>query len=209
MSDAAAAPAAADTSTRLATLARDLALASPAEGAGVVAAGVASLAAGLCESLARGALESWSESRGAAIQAATLRARAVDAGAGNALAYEAARQALRELAHPGATGRDANLRAALVGAADTLLAIADTAADCTALAAEIAGRCEPAERADAASAAELAAAAAHAAAALVEVNLALLPADERRQRARSIVAAADSERRRARQQTGEGSFSSL
>lgn len=164
----------------------------------MVAAGVASLAAGLCESLARGALESWTESGGAAIQAATLRARATEAGAGNAVAYEAARQALRELAHRGGTGRDANLRAALIAAADTLLAIADTAADCTALAAEIAARCEPAERADAVGAAELATAAAQTAVALVDINLALLPTDERRERARLIAAAADDECRRAR-----------
>jgi formiminotetrahydrofolate cyclodeaminase len=188
-----------DTQEGLAALAQELASASPAEGAGVVAAGVASLAAGLCESLARGSLGSWGESRGVAIQAATLRTRAIEAGSGNARAYAAARDALRGLAKPGGTGRDANLRAALIAAADTLLAIADAAADCTALAAEIAGRCEPGERPDAAGAAELAAAAAHAAAALVEINLALLPDDERRERARSIVTAADAEREHARQ----------
>jgi formiminotetrahydrofolate cyclodeaminase len=189
-----------DTSERLGAIAQQLASASPAEGAGVVAAGVASLAAGLCESLARSSLESWEDSRGVAIQAATLRTRVLEAGAANARAYAAAREALRELAQPGGTGRDANLRAALIAAADTLLAIATSAADCTALAAEIAGRCQPAERPDAAAAAELAAAAAHAAAALIEINLALLPGDERRERARTIVAATDSERERARRQ---------
>ena len=193
-----------DTPAGLAAIAQQLASASPAEGAGVVAAGVASLAAGLCESLARGSLESWSESRGAAIQAATLRVRAIEAGAANARAYAAARKALDELSQPGGTGRDANLRAALIAAADTLLEIAGTAGDCMALAAEIAGRCELAERADAAAAAELAAAAANAAAALVEINLALLPGDERRERARSIVAAADSEREHARRQATAG-----
>jgi formiminotetrahydrofolate cyclodeaminase len=189
-----------DAPAGLAAIAQQLASASPVEGAGVVAAGVAGLAAGLCESLARGSLPSWDDSRGVAIQAATLRTRATEAGAGNARAYAAAREALRELAQPGGTGRDANLRAALIAAADTLLVIADTAADCTALAAEIAGRCEPAERPDAAAAAELAAAATHAAAALIEINLALLPGDERRQRAAAIVAVADSERERARLQ---------
>ena len=73
-----------------------------------------------------------------------------------------------------------------------------------ALAAEIAGNCELAERADAAAAAELAAAAANAAAALVEINLALLPGDERRERARSIVAAADSDREHARRRATAG-----
>lgn len=193
-----------NTPAGLAAIAQQLASASPAEGAGVIAAGVASLAAGLCESLARGSLESWSESRGAAIQAATLRVRASDAGAVNARAYAAARQALDELSRPGGTGRDANLRAALIAAADTLLEIAGAAGDCVALAAEIAGNCELAERADAAAAAELAAAAANAAAALVEINLALLPGDERRERARSIVAAADSDREHARRRATAG-----
>jgi formiminotetrahydrofolate cyclodeaminase len=188
------------TPERLGAIAQQLASASPAEGGGVVAAGVVGLAAGLCESLARGSLESWEDSRGVAVQAATLRTRAIEAGAGNARAYTAAREALRELARPGGTGRDANLRAALIAAADTLLAVAATAADCTTLAAEIAGRCQPAERPDAAAAAELAAAATQAAAALIEINLALLPGDERRERARTIVAAADSARERARRQ---------
>ena len=189
-----------NTPAGLAAIAQQLASASPAEGAGVIAAGVASLAAGLCESLARGSLASWSDSRGAAIQAATLRTRAGDAGAANERAYAAARQALDELSLPGGTGRDANLRAALIAAADTLLAIAGIAADCVTLAADIAGNCQPGERPDAAAAAELAAAGAHAAAALIEINLALLPGDERRQRAAAIVAAADSERERARRE---------
>jgi formiminotetrahydrofolate cyclodeaminase len=133
-----------------------------------------------------------------------LRARANVAGAGNVQAYAAARRALDELSRPGATGRDANLRAALIAAADTLLEVAGAAGDCVALAAEIAGNCNPAERADAAAAAELAAAAANAAAALVEINLALLPGDERRRRAGAIVAAAESQRDRARRQADGG-----
>lgn len=193
-----------DTTAGLAAIAAQLASASPAEGAGVVAAGVAGLAAGLCESLARSSLRSWDESAGVAIQAATLRTRAIEAGSGNARAYAAAREALQALAQPGGTGRDANLRAALIAAADTLLAIAATAADCAALAAEIAGRCDPAERPDAAAAAELAAAAAHGAAALIDINLALLPGAERRQRAIAIVAAADRGRERARRAASPG-----
>ena len=94
------------------------------------------------------------------------------------------------------------LRAALVAAADALLAITATAADCAALAAEIAAHCEPELRADAAGAAELAAAAAGVAASLVEINLALTPGDPRRVRARALVQTAESESRRARERPG-------
>jgi hypothetical protein len=59
------------------------------------------------------------------------------------------------------------------------------------LAAEVAGHCEAGLRADAAAAAELAVAATRSAAALVDVNLPLLAGDHRRERAYSIVAAAD------------------
>lgn len=187
-----------DTPQALDQIASRLALADPTEGAGVVAAGVVSLAAGSSEALARGSLAEWPDARGAAIQAAALRGRSSDAGAANARAYAAAREALAAPPTPGATGRDANLRAALIAAADTLLAIAAAGADCTSLAAEIATHCDSAVRPDAAGAAELAAAATRAAAALVDINLALLPDDERRRRASAIVAAAETDRARAR-----------
>ncbi len=198
MTDTPAAHSVTDTPTTLSAIAERLSLVSPVEGAGVLSAGVVSLAAALCESIARGSLERWEEARGAAIQAATLRRRSGEAGATNARSYAAARDALAQTPHPGVTGRDAALRAALIAAADTLLAIAAVAADCAGLAAEITGRCEPALRADAAGAAELAAAAARSAAALVEINLVLLPGDERRERAIAIVAAAETDRERAR-----------
>ncbi len=182
----------------LSGVAEQLALSAPPQGGGVLAAGVVELAAGLCESIARGCLERWSEARGAAIQAATLRARAHEAGIDNAGTYAAARGELGRQPSPGATGRDAALLAALVAAADTLITIAAAGADCALLAAEIAGRCRPSLRADAAAAAELAVAAARSAAALVDVNLALLPGDERREEVRTIVAAAEGSLTRAR-----------
>jgi formiminotetrahydrofolate cyclodeaminase len=178
-------------------IAERLALAFPVEGAGVVAAGVLELASALTESIARASLDSWTEARGAAIQAATLRARAHQAGIANARAYAAARAALARQPQQGVTGRDAALLAALVAAADTLLAIATTGADVAGLAAEVAARCEPALRADAAACTELAVSAVRSAATLVDINLALLPGDQRREQVRSIATAAESARSRA------------
>lgn len=162
----------------------------------MVAGGAVALAAGLCEAVSRASLEVWGDARGAAAQGAELRRRASAAAAENAAAYTAARAVLE-----GATagpGRDAALRAALVRAADAPLSIATIALDCTTLAAAIAHSCEAALRVDAVVAAELAAATAHSAAALVEVNLALLAGDERRERARAAAGAADVQRAHAR-----------
>ena len=187
-----------DTPTALDDAARRLATANPVEGAGVLAAGVVGLAAGLCESVARATLEAWEQAGGAAIQAAALRARAGEASVANARAYADARAALTAAPGSGATGRDAMLRASLLGAADTLLTIADTGADCAGLAAEIAAHGLPGLRPDAAGAAELAASAVQTAIGLVRANLALLPGDERRQRAEAIALAAEAQRARAR-----------
>jgi formiminotetrahydrofolate cyclodeaminase len=162
----------------------------------VVAGGVVALAAGLCEAVARASFESWPEARGAAAQGAELRRRADAATVENASAYAAARAVLERA--PGGTGRDGELRAALIRAADAPLWIATLALDCATLAAVIADGCEAALRADAAAAAELAAATAKAAAGLVEINLALLPGDERRERAREVASAAEVQRARAR-----------
>jgi formiminotetrahydrofolate cyclodeaminase len=180
----------------LGRVAAEVAAASPSAGAGVVAGGVVALAAGLCEAVARASLDAWPEARGAAVQGAHLRGRADAAAAENAAAYAAARASLES--RPVGTGRDAALRAALVRAAEAPLSIATIAADCTALAAVIAHGCAAGLRADAAAAAELAAATAEAAAGLVEINLALLPGDARRQRARDAVNAANVQRTRAR-----------
>jgi formiminotetrahydrofolate cyclodeaminase len=180
-------------------LAGELARTSPPAGAGVVAAGVAGVAAGLAESIARDSLSTWTEATGVAVQALVLRRRADSAGRDNAEAYATARRWLAERGDPRATGRDAMLRAALLAAADALLVVTAAAADCATLAAEIAANCRPELEADAAAAAELAASAARAAASLVEINLALTPGDSRRVRARALVQTAESECRRARE----------
>jgi formiminotetrahydrofolate cyclodeaminase len=182
----------------LAALAADLAAGSPPTGAGIVAAGVVGLAAGLSESIARASLDSWDQAPGAAVQALTLRRRAEAAGRDDAQAYAGARTALGRRATSTGTGRDAALRAVLVAAADALLSIAATASDCAALAGEIAAHCQPELRADAAGAAALAAAAAGVAASLVEINLALAPGDARRATARELARAAEFSRTAAR-----------
>jgi formiminotetrahydrofolate cyclodeaminase len=188
-----------DAPESFAELAGELARASPPAGAGVVAAGVASVAAGLAESIARASLSSWTEATGVAVQALVLRRRADAAGRANAEAYTTARRWLDQRAEPRAPGRDAMLRAALYAAADALLVITAAAADCATLAAEIAGHCTPELEADASAAGELAATAARAAGSLIEINLALAPLDPRRVRARSLVQTAESESRRARE----------
>jgi methenyltetrahydrofolate cyclohydrolase len=188
----------------LAAVAAGLAASSPPTGAGIVAAGVAGLTAGLNESIARASLGSWDQARGAAVQALTLRRRAEAAGRDNAQAYAAARTALGQRAIATGTGRDAALRAVLVDAADALLSIAATASDCAALAGEIAAHCEPELRADAAGAAALAASAAGVAASLVEINLALTPGDARRAKARELAQGAEASRVGAREHADAG-----
>jgi formiminotetrahydrofolate cyclodeaminase len=187
------------TSDDVAVRAARFARAAPPFGGGALAADTVALAAGLCESIARHDLEHWPEARGLAVQATILRARAGAAASDNQRAYATARGALAGPGHEGETGRDANLRAALMAAADTLLAVAALAADGAGLAAELAHGCDPALRADAVTAAELAAAAARSAATLVEVNLALLPNDDRRRRAAQWVAGAQAACQRARE----------
>ena len=187
-----------------AELAAELARAVPPDGAGIVAAGVASVAAGLAESIARASLSTWPEATGMVVQALVLRRRADTAGLENAEAYAQARRWLAQRAEPGATGRDAMLRAALLGAADALLVITAAAADCATLSAEIAAHCRPELEADAAAAAELSTTAARVAASLVEINLGLTPADHRRERARALVQTAEMQSRRARERPPAG-----
>ena len=186
-----------DPAGALSDVAAAIAPTQPTPGAGVIAGGIVTLVAGLCESVARASMDTWEDGRGAVVQAVELRRRAQSLAAENAAAYQAARE---RLASPGgsATGRDAALRAALMRAADAPLGICATAADCAVLAAALAHDVDPNSRVDAVGAAELAAGAARAAAALVDINLALLPGDERRVQAGGCVAAAEAACLRAR-----------
>lgn len=185
-------------------VAERVAVASPPDGAGVVAAGVVELAAGLCESIARVSGLDQVDVRGVAMQAIALRERSAFLRAANGRAYAVARAELERTPAPGETGRDAALRAALVAAANTVAGIAAVAADCAGVAAEVARLCDPALRTDAAGAAELAGAAARTAASLTNVNLALLPSDARRARVAEALSAAAGACQRARREAGLG-----
>jgi formiminotetrahydrofolate cyclodeaminase len=185
-----------DPAAALSDVAAALAPSTPTPGAGVVAGGIVTLVAGLCESVARASMDGWEDGRGAVVQAVELRRRAQALAAENAAAYNAARA---RLAEPHSAGHDGALRAALLRSADAPLGICATAADCAVLAAALAHDVDPNSRVDAVGAAELAAGAARAAAALVDINLALLPGDERRLRAAECVAAADDACLRARE----------
>jgi formiminotetrahydrofolate cyclodeaminase len=187
-----------DPAGALSDVAAALAPAQPTPGAGVVAGGIVTVVAGLCESVARASMGTWADGRGAVVQAVELRRRAEALAAENAAAYQAARERLASPGGEAETGRDAALRAALMRAADAPLGICATAADCAVLAAALAHDVDPNARVDAVGAAELAAGAARAAAALVDINLALLPGDVRRVQAGECVAAAEAACLRAR-----------
>lgn len=186
-------------------LAARLGRAAPPAGAGILAAAVVTLAAGLCESLARAALMEWSDAAGIAAQAVHLRDRADAAETANAGTYARARDRLQSLttrsetAGTPRTGGDAMLRAALLDAADTLLTILSAATDCAALGAEIAHAVGPDLRPDAVGAAELATGAAAAADLLLRANLALPEQDGRRELAAELLAEARRESARARE----------
>ena len=141
-------------------LAEAISSAEAAPGSGWVAGVSGSLAAALVAKVASRS-EGWGGSEGARAQALDLRDRLLALAGQDARAYEQALTALER--------RDAGLARALDRAAEVPLAIAETAAEVTLLAAE---------------AAEAADGAARAAVRLVEVNLSMLQEDERLGRAR-------------------------
>jgi len=148
--------------------------------AGPLAAIVGADAAAVVSAVAR-----LSGDEASAAQAESLQARARSLAAVDAEAYV---EAAAQLATP--AGDDFSLGRALDDAAAAVLEIADAAADVAELAAAVADRCSPPLRPDAVGAALLAEGAARAAAQLVEVNLAVTPADARAARARAAVEAA-------------------
>jgi formiminotetrahydrofolate cyclodeaminase len=151
---------------------------------GSSAALATAVAAVLIATAARRSAGSWEEAPGAAAQAETLVARAVDLSSEDAEAFRQARDALEHRADLPADSRDETLRATLSYAADVPLRIAELAADVTVLAGEVAARGLPDSRADVVAGALLAAGAGRAAAHLVEVNLATASQDPRVERAR-------------------------
>lgn len=146
---------------------------------------VAGLSAGFAAALVAKAAsrsEGWEGAEGARAQALELRDRLLALAGQDARAYEQALTALDR--------RDSGLQRALVRAAEVPLAIAESAADVSLLAAEAAEAADGAARADASAAAALASGAARAAVRLVEVNLLTLQEDERVGRARRAADAA-------------------
>jgi formiminotetrahydrofolate cyclodeaminase len=157
-------------------LLEELASEAPAPGGGPLAGLVVAMAAALVAKVARGSAEAWPEAGDAAGRALELRDRAHWLAGADLDAH------LRALEALGATG-GGDLGDALAHAAEMPLALAATAAEVAALAADVADRCVPDRAVDAQAAALLAAAAARAAARLVEVNLGTLPHDEKLQAA--------------------------
>jgi len=140
-------------------------------GAGPAAALTVAAAASLVAMAAR-FRDDWDEARTCAIQAETLRRRAVELAREDAEALEAF---IRERERPlddRAEARDFKLGRTLERAADVPLAIAAAACDVALLAAHVADHAEHDVRAEAVAAGFLASGAARAAAHLVEINLA-------------------------------------
>jgi formiminotetrahydrofolate cyclodeaminase len=157
---------------------------------GSVAALAATMAASVVAHVARRSVDAWPQARGAAAQAEALRARGAPLAQLDADAYIHAVATLRAPPGKGGERRDFAIANALREAADIPLAIADFAADVSALAAEVARLGSADHRADALVAAVLAQAAARGAAHLVAINLSMSPEDERLRRARAAVALA-------------------
>lgn len=147
-----------------------LAETGPGPAGGSAASLAAAMAAGLVRLVAR-VSEEWDEAGGVAAQAAALGDRALQLADDDHHVYA---RAMAELRSP---GHDARLGQALRRAAEVPLAIAETAADVTILAALAAREGSETVRGDAWAAATLSEAASVAAARLVHVNLATVPDD--------------------------------
>ena len=167
---------------------------SPAPGAGAVSAVVTAMAAGLIASAARRS-PGWSEARGVAAQAQSLRGRVERLARDNEEAYLRALSLIEDAVETG--GRDVAIGRALQTAAELPLAIAECAHDVSLLGVEAATNAAPGGADDASAAAILAEAAARAAASLVAANLVSTPGDERVERAPRLASAAGDAARRA------------
>lgn len=187
----------------------DIAADEAAPGGGAAAGQVVLLSLAVCEAIALQAIADPAQRSGAVLQARRLRARAGEALAESSRAYLRARAELeltagggyvstaRELAGGGdvsngrTTGRDATLRRSLIDAADSLIALAEAAADASVLASGLVSAVEPSRRPDVAGAAELALGAARGLRHLVEVNLAVSRGDRRRKQVVDLITAAE------------------
>jgi methenyltetrahydrofolate cyclohydrolase len=164
----------------------------PAPGGGAAAAVTCALAAGLVAMAARFSDAQFPAAADVAHQADQLRERAAGLADQDATAYDAVLDAYRQPAGAGGDGGERRWRieAALRGAAEVPLEIAEIAAQVAGLAGQVAAGGNPNLRGDTVTAAHLAEASACSAAALVDINVALgrLAGDLSR-RAASAVAA--------------------
>jgi hypothetical protein len=182
-------------------------LITEADGAGVAAGRTLLTALAVCESLALHAIGDPVQRNGAVLQTRRLRARAGEALEASASAYVRARHeldvSLGEAIAP-ATGRDAALHRALTDSLDGLIALAVAGVDAAVLAAGLAELVEPSRRPDAAGVAELAVGAVRCVRHLVEVNLTLTRADQRRDQIAELASAAEQAAVAARQSLAQG-----
>jgi len=162
-----------------------IASAEPAPAGGTVAAVAVAMAAGLVAMAARLAHE-WPKAGEVVERAETLRSRLTTLALADEDAYAKVMEALR--LPPASPSRDAEVAAALSGAADVPLAIAEAAAEVAVVAALVAQEGNDRLRGDAVVAAELAGAGARGAAQLVAINLAGLD-DPRVRRAKDFAVA--------------------
>jgi formiminotetrahydrofolate cyclodeaminase len=162
-----------------------IASAEPAPAGGSVAAVAVAMAAGLVAMAARLAHE-WPKASEVVDRAEALRSRMATLALADEDAYAKVIEAMR--LPPDSSSRAAELAAALSGAADVPLAVAEAATEVAMLAALVAQEGNVRLRGDALVAAELAAAGARGAAELVAINLAGLD-DSRVRRAQDLAAA--------------------
>jgi formiminotetrahydrofolate cyclodeaminase len=167
-----------------------IASAEPAPAGGSVAAVAVAMAAGLVAMAARLAHE-WPKADEVVDRAEALRSKMTTLALADEDAYAKVIEALR--LPPDSPSRDAEVAAALSGAADVPLAVAEAAAEVAVLAALVEREGNDRLRGDALVAAELAEAGARGAAELVAINLAGRD-DPRVGRAKDLAAATQRER---------------
>jgi hypothetical protein len=175
-------------------------------GAGAAAGRTLLESLAVCESISLQAIDDPELRSGVVLEARRLLGRATEALDRSVRAYARATEELDAAthAHAAGSGRDATLRAALIDAADSLLALVDIAADTALLSAGLADVVEASRRVDAAGTVELALGAARCLRHLLEVNLALPRRDERRDVANGLVAVAEQAAASARRALEEG-----
>ena len=180
----------------------ELADARPDPGGGSAAALTVTFAAALCTMTAELSARRLAHAAQLAADARGLLRRAAPLAQADADAYGGVLAARREPGRPGGPPREERVSAALARATEVPLEVAGLGDRVAALAADIAGRGNPAVRGDALTAARLAAAAAQAAAALVQINLAGAPDDPRPVRATHLAARAARVAARAARRAG-------